>query len=161
MENPQQTLLPGAYGKSNSAEKIETEPLTRIPEPPESYVEFKCLIYGLDDEERQHALRGLYKKNPEWKREIAGYMIKLVNIRNHNMSWAEMALAEDHLRFQGPGIPPVEKIEIRESDGKKHGNTQWMLIVDFDYWREDDALKRRKIYIPLHPEVKKYDLLRK
>jgi hypothetical protein len=161
MENPQQTLLPGAYGKSNSAEKIETEPLTRIPEPPESYIEFKCLIYGLDDEERQHALRGLYKKNPEWKREIGGYMIKLLNIKNHNVSWAEMALAEDHLTFQGSGIPPVEKIEIRQSDGKKHGQSQWMLIIDFDYWRQEGEPKRRKIYIPLDPESQRYDKIKR
>jgi len=142
-------------------EKIQVEPLTRIPEPPESYIEFKCLIYGLDDEVRQHVLKGLYKKNPEWKKEISSYMVRLYHIKNHNMSWAEMALAEDHLRFQGSGIPPVEKIEIRESDGKKHGQSQWMLIVDFDYWREDDELKRRKIYIPLHPEFERYDAIRK
>lgn len=161
MEDPQQTRSKGGYGKSSNAEKIETEPLTRIPEPPESYIEFKSLIYGLDDEERQHALRALYKKNPEWKREVGGYMIRLLNIRNYNLSWAEMALAEDNLRFQGSGIPPVEKIEIRESDGKKHGQIQWMLIIDFDYWREDGALKKKKIYIPLYAKSERYDSIRK
>lgn len=161
MEDPQQIRSNGDYTRSSNVEKIETEPLIRIPDPPESYIEFKCLIQGLEEDERQYALKGLYKKNPEWKREIAAYMVRLYHIRNHNMAWAEMALAEDHVRFQGPGISPIEKIEIRESDRKKHGRSTWMLIVDFEYWREDGELKRRKIYISLDPEAKKYDRIRK
>jgi len=41
---------------------------------------------------------------------------------------------------------PHEKIEIRETDGKKRGKVVSLMIMDIEYWIEGGTIKQRKIY---------------
>ena len=130
----------------SKGKRLVQESLRRIPKPPKSFIEMKVLIHGFDSEERSEAMRGFYKGREDWKKEIGNYISRLLFIRDHNcrnmMEWND-------LPFEGEGFAPLEKIEVREMDNKKHGNSIWMILIGFDFYREDGKLKMQKIYIPL------------
>jgi hypothetical protein len=106
----------------------------------------KLLIHGLDDEERKEAMKGFYKGRENWKKEIGDYISRLRKIAEHNIS---NLMRWNDLSPTGQGLFPLEKIEVKEMDGKKHGKSVWMLLVDFDFYEERDKVRRQKIYIPL------------
>jgi len=109
-----------------------------ILNPPKSYIEFRCAIHRLVDKEIDDAKVKFYKTFPNVKEEILNFFNWLYEARN------KMSL-------------PVEKIEIRESDGHKHGKVKTMMIYDIEYWREGGEIKQRKIYIPFEEvELRKY-----
>jgi len=143
---------------------MEIESLKRVPEPTELYKKWRCLIWGDEDkpEQLEKGRRTLKKEyqDDDAVKKIEEYEKKLKGIVNHNIQWAEMALAINKIDFDGEGMAPVEKIEVKETDKKKHGNTQWMLIVGFEFWMDEERTKSRKLYIPLDPENPKFDLIR-
>ncbi len=143
---------------------LKIEGLKRIPEPPEIYRKWRCLIRGDEDKSEQlgKAMRTLERqyKDDDPINKVEQYEKGLRSILDHNLKWAELALAADQVEFKEEGMAPIEKIEIREADWKKHGNTQWMLIFGFEFWMDDEKMKRRKIYIPLDPQNPKFDMLR-
>jgi hypothetical protein len=93
-------------------------------------------------------------------KEVNKYEFLLGKINEHNDGWAELALVLDQASFVGEGIAPIEKIEIKEADYKKHGGVQWMLVIGFEFWRVEEVMKSKKIYFPLNPEANKYDIMR-
>ncbi len=111
----------------------------------------KTLTHGLNTEEKTEALKGFYKNREGWKKEIAVYILKLLSLRDHNIT---NLLEWNEFPFQGTGYSPIEKIEMREFDEKKHGRSKWMLLVDFDFFREDGELRIQKIYISIKTCVK-------
>lgn len=143
---------------------MNIEPLKRIPNPPEVFKKWRCLIRGDEDKPDQYgkARTRLEKecKDQDAPRKVKDYEKRLWNILNHNIQWAEIALATDKVEFTGEGISPIEKIEIREGDKRKHGNTQWLLVCGFEFWMDEDHMKWRKLYVPLKPENSKFDFLR-
>jgi len=153
MENPQPISSNEGFGKLKKERSwiLEQAPLRKIPKPPKSFIEFCCLTRGLDDDERRTALQRFYRNSPEWKAEIGDYLKRLLEIRNHNI---ENCLVFNN-KFSGrdDDFIPIKKIEVREADFKKHGTVRWMLIIGFEFWREEEKLKMRKIYIPLKWEV--------
>jgi hypothetical protein len=100
-----------------------------ILNPPKSYIEYRCTIRGLADKELEDARSKFYRSFPDTKEEIAQFF-----------SWLYEARHDYSL--------PVEKIELRENDGKKRGNVQPMMIYDIEYWKEKGQTKQRKIYTP-------------
>jgi hypothetical protein len=124
-------------------EKI-TLPLKRIPYPPTTYIEFKALTYGLDQEEYEKIKRKFLKEH-NCKKEIEDYSRLFESIINYNY---ENSISPNY-NFIGEGITPIEKIELIEADGKKHGNVKWMMIYDIEYFYHKDKLIQRKLYIPL------------
>ena len=98
--------------------------------PPKSYVDYCCYVQGLSGQELINAQEKFYKKNSEHKTEICQFFNSLKTQREN------MTL-------------PIEKIEIFESDGKKHGMVMTMMIYDIEYWIEGGEIKKRKIYVPL------------
>jgi len=143
---------------------IKIEALKRIPEPPDLYQKWRCLIRG-DEENAEQLSKGRRtlrreSKDEEAIQKVLEYEKDLVRILRHNLQWAEMALAIDKVEFEGMGMAPVEKVEIRENDKSKPGTTGWMLISGFEFWMDGEKRKWRKVYMPLHPEDPKFDLLR-
>jgi hypothetical protein len=123
---------------------IEQKPLKRIPQPPDIYVKFRAITYGLDQEEYERVSAKFYKEN-SGKQDIIKYRKLLEKIVMHNF---ENSLNENY-KIEGEGISPIEKIEVIEADGKKHGKVKWMMIYDIEYFYHKDKLMQRKLYIPL------------
>lgn len=101
--------------------------------PPQSYINYRCYVHGLSGSELSISQEKFYKKNSDQKTEICNCF-----------NWLEIRRIEFSL--------PYENIEIRESDGKKHGYIMNMMIYDIEYWIETGRLKQRKIYIPIKKE---------
>lgn len=99
-----------------------------ILNPPKNYIDYRCAIHGKDGAEFEEARRKFYKNFP-CEEEIK----KCFN-------W--LRTARDNMNL------PQEKIEVKESDSKKHGRIVLMMIYDIEYWREAGQVKQRKIYIP-------------
>ncbi len=99
-----------------------------ILNPPKNYIDYQYYVYDLSGPELVAAQTKFYKKHPEYKTEILKYFKDLETMRYENSL-------------------PVEKIEIRENDGLKHGRVVAMMIYDIQYWIENNKLKQRKIYI--------------
>jgi hypothetical protein len=96
--------------------------------PPKNYIDFRCYVHGLSGPELSDAQRRFYQKHSESKGEI----IRFSNwLKNQQENW----------------LLPVEKIEVREHDGKKHGRVIEAMIYDIEYWIEDNQIKQRKIYM--------------
>lgn len=100
-----------------------------ILNPPKSYIDYRCYIHGLSGQELSSAQEKFYKKHSESKHEIIRFFNWMKDQRDIELL-------------------PIEQIEIRENDGKKHGKVLKMVIYDIDYWIEGGQLKQRKIYIP-------------
>ena len=102
-----------------------------ILKPPQSYIEFRCAIHGLQDKDMEDAKSKFYRKFQDSKQEILNFFNYLYRVRN------EMSL-------------PIEKI-VRKGEL----NSESMMIYDIEYWKEDGETKQRKIYIPLKEPVYK------
>jgi len=98
-----------------------------ILNPPKNYIDYRCYTHELSGPELVTAQAKFYKKHPEYKAEIVKCFKDLETMRYENSL-------------------PVEKIEIRENDGLKHGRVVAMMIYDIQYWIENNKLKQRKIY---------------
>ena len=98
-----------------------------ILNPPQNYIDYKCAVHRLEGTEFEEAKRKFYKQN-HCEEEIHQCFNWLYNARN------EFSL-------------PIEKIEIREADGKKHGRIVPMMIFDIEYWMENGRIMNRKIYM--------------
>lgn len=120
------------------------------------------MIRGIEDrpELLDQKRRMLNKELEGATKEVNKYEYLLEKINEQNGKWAELALVLDQVSFVGEGIAPIEKIEIKEADYKKHGGVQWMLVMGFEFWRVEEVMKNKKIYFPLNPEAKKYDIMR-
>jgi len=99
-----------------------------ILNPPKSYIDYRCYVHELSGPELVNAQEKFYKKHPEWRSEIIRFFNFMIDQRNS-------------------GSLPIEKIEIRENDGKKHGRVVSAKIYDIEYWIENNEIKMRKIYI--------------
>lgn len=129
--------LNDGYSKSKKEDLVKAinqQPLKRIPHPPQSYLELKTLISGLDVDDKTRATSKYFNKNLEALDEILKYRKTLYEVRNHN--WANCLVK--NLEAKGDGVSPVEKINV-------YGKSSWMLIYDFD--SKDGELI--KLYIPL------------
>ena len=98
-----------------------------ILNPPKNYIDFRCAVHGLDGREYDEAKAKFYKAF-NCKEEVVGFY-----------NW----LCEEKQKMS----LPVEKIEVREDDHKKHGRVVPMMIYDIDYWREHGTIKQRKTYV--------------
>jgi len=98
-----------------------------ILNPPKNYIDFRCAVHGLDGREYDEAKAKFYKAF-NCKEEVVGFY-----------NW----LCEEKQKMS----LPVEKIEVREGDHKKHGRVVPMMIYDIDYWREHGTIKQRKTYV--------------
>jgi len=98
-----------------------------ILNPPKNYIDFRCAVHGLDGREYDEAKAKFYKAF-NCKEEVVGFY-----------NW----LCEEKQKMS----LPVEKIEVREDDHKKHGRVVPMMIYDIDYWREHRTIKQRKTYV--------------
>ena len=102
-----------------------------ILDPPKTYIDFRCALHGIPDDEINQKKRKFYEKaNDGAKEEIIKFTNWLIDAR--------IAM-----------ILPTEKIEVREADGKKHGRVEEMMIYDIEYWIEGNRIRQKKIYIPL------------
>lgn len=100
-----------------------------ILNPPKNYINYRCATHEKEGTEYDEARKKFYKEF-KCKEEIIQCFNWLHEARNSRTL-------------------PVEKIEIREDDGLKHGRVVPMMIYDIEYWREGDIVKQRKIYMPL------------
>ena len=96
--------------------------------PPKSYIDFRCYVHGLSGAELGPAQEKFYRKHPEFKGEIVSFC-----------HWIDQQRAE--------WLLPIEKIEVRENDGKRHGRVVSAMIFDIEYWIENNSVKQRKIYM--------------
>jgi len=132
---------------------IKVKPLKKIPEPPDSYIEMKCALNGIyEDDMRIQAHKRFFKKFSDFVGEIRDYQGKLLEIRKHNLANAEYALAKDEISYEeeelwNTGLDPIELVHIKGTE-----RSQWMLLVDFNFRRIEGQLGRQKIFIPLNPE---------
>ncbi len=101
-----------------------------ILNPPEIYVKWRCHMHKVDCDDFEKERKKFYDKFPETQQEISNFCNWLYEAR-HKYSL------------------PIEKIEVREEDGKKHGWIVPMMIYDIEYWLEAGNIKKRKAYIPL------------
>jgi hypothetical protein len=107
-----------------------------ILNPPKSYVDYRCYTHDWEMEddppkgELEQVRSKFYKQFPGAKEEVKRFC-----------SWLHDARHDETL--------PIEKIEVRESDYKKHGQVVSMMIFDIQYWRDEGRIKMRKIYVPL------------
>lgn len=126
--------------------------LFRIPDPPESYKEFKSFLsrHSGSPDYSQY-LNRFYNKFPRAEKEISSYLPTLQRIRILNMELLNQRNPHFFHLYptKGEGIQPIERIERREGDGKFHGKVWTMLIFDFDFIFKKDQFETRKIYIPL------------
>ena len=98
-----------------------------ILNPPKNYIDYRCYIYELSGPELSTAQQKFYKKHSEFKGEILKCFKDLETMRYDKSL-------------------PIEKIEIRENDGLKHGRVVAMMIYDIEYLIESGKVKQRKIY---------------
>jgi hypothetical protein len=99
-----------------------------ILNPPKSYVNLRCELHDPGSVEAKKSIREkFFKDNPGSKEEIGEFVEYLDNAR-------------------GDGTMPIERIEVREADGTKHGNILPMMIYDIEHWIQGDKIKMRKLY---------------
>ena len=121
-----------------------------ILNPPKSYINWRCTTHDWESArdstpEKFNKIRdAFFKQFPDAEEEIRQFSKWLENARN------ERTL-------------PYEKIEIRESNGKKHGHIVRIMIYDIQYWREGKQVRNKKIYMVNQgdlavEEAKKIDL---
>ena len=103
-----------------------------IFDPPKVYVDFRCALHGIRDDDIGEAQRKFYRANPGAREKIIQFLNWLYNARH------EWTL-------------PVERIQIRELDGRKHGRVSRMMIYDIEYFEHENQIKERRIYIPIDP----------
>ena len=111
-------------------------------EPPKSYIDYRCYIHRLSGSELSISQEKFFKKHSEQKTEICNFLNSLDEARQNSSL-------------------PIEKIEVRERDGKKHGYVMEMQIFDIEYWIEGGRIKQKKIYIPIRKEPGKLIDLKK
>jgi hypothetical protein len=144
--------------------KLKLEPLKRIPEAPEIYKRWRCMTRGVEDDREflERSKRKLLKEfGDEDVKQVEKYQRKLEALTFHNIQWAEILIALNRGDFAGEGISPIEKVELRGKDRRKHGDAQWALVIGFEYRMDGNEVKHSKLYIPLDPESTKFDALRK
>jgi len=128
----------------------DRKPLKRIPKPPQSYIDFKMLMQGLDFEESQAAVKGFYKNKEYKKKEICDFL-NLLHGEKHKHGIIDYNFENCFAwngSFLGDGYSPIEKIELWEEDRKKHGNVGLFLLFDLDYFKDDGgAVKLRKVWM--------------
>lgn len=96
--------------------------------PPKSYVNLRCELHDPGNIEAKKSIREKFlKDNQGAKEEIVEFVEYLDNAR-------------------ADGTLPVERIEVKEADGKKHGQVLPMMIYDIEYWIQSGKVKMRKIY---------------
>jgi len=100
----------------------------KVFDPPQSYIDYRCYVYGLSGPELAMAQHDFYKKKNDLRPEI---------IKFHN--W--LCDMREQCRL------PVERIEVREADGKKHGRVESMMIFDIEYYLEGGRVMKRKVYV--------------
>ena len=129
---------------------VNVPALKRIPDPPPSYQEFKVMLgTAVEESEKEKALRRFLERFPGWIDEVQEYQESLLEIRVHNLEWAEVALATAEVTYQGQGIDPIDWVPY----ALEGGGYRFMLVWDFEFRRDDMGMvKRRKLYIPLYPE---------
>ena len=104
-----------------------------ILNPPQSYINWRCATHNWErssdstPEEFKRIRNKFYAEFPDTEDEIIRFCNWLINARNE-------------------GSLPIERFEIRESDGKLHGRVVSGMIYDIEYWRDKGQVKRRKIY---------------
>ncbi len=103
-----------------------------IIDPPDIYKQYRCALHGVPDDDIREAQRKFYRANPGARDKIIQFL-----------EWIYRARHE--------GTLPVERIQIRESDGKKHGRISRMMIYDIEYFEQENQIRERKVYIPIDP----------
>jgi hypothetical protein len=104
-----------------------------IFDPPDIYKQYRCALHDVPDEDVGEAQRKFYRANPGAREKII-----------HFLNWLYKARHE--------GILPIERIEIRESDGKKHGRISRMMVYDIEYFEHENRIRERRVYIPADPK---------
>ncbi len=100
-----------------------------ILNPLQNYIDYRCAIHGKQrDQDEFERTRKKFYKEFKCEEEVKKFSNCLYEARH-------------------AGTLPLEQMEIRESDGKKHGHVVRMMIYDIEYWREYGQLKSRKIYM--------------
>jgi len=114
---------------------------------------------GVDSaEEVEKAKRAFWTKEtkalyPDGPKEIRDYRKEMGRIFNHNAGHADFAIAFNMVNFEGEGIAPIAKFEIREGDYKKHGRTEWGLIFDWTAKRKgEEEVLRVPLFIIINPD---------
>jgi hypothetical protein len=97
-------------------------------DPPKSYIDYRCYVHGLSGQELSSAQEKFYRKHSEYKGEIVRFCDWIKEQRENKLML-------------------IEKIEVRENDGKKHGRVVSAMIYDIEYWIENNQIKQKKIYI--------------
>jgi hypothetical protein len=120
-----------------------------ILNPPGSYIKWRCAIHEWEHnpsntkEDFDQIKKKFYKEFPDSQTEVRNFCNAIIEARY------ELNL-------------PVEKFEIREDDGKKHGRVVSGMIYDIEYWLERGVIKQRKTYMAnqgvfgIRNEVKEY-----
>lgn len=129
---------------------MEIKALIKVPAPPDPYVEMKCALGGLEGAMLEEARKTFFKRLSEYASAIHEYIDRLQGIRNHNIAFAEYALAANKVNYAEDtlfeeSLDPIERIMEKE-------RFQWVLLVDFDFMRAEERLKRRKVFTRLYPE---------
>ena len=99
-----------------------------ILNPPKSYIDYRCYVHGLSGSELIAAQDRFYRKHDESRAEICTFFNQIIQARENRSL-------------------PVEKIEVREPDGKKYGNVVSMMIYDIEYWIENGRIRQSKIHM--------------
>lgn len=134
----------------SKAAQGKTITLLRIPKPPRSYVDYMAYLYGIrGHDELDIAVRAYYKKFPDDKSENCHYRSQLLRIAYENIMRAVCIWDPMDVNFSGEGITPLERIEVTGLDNLKHGRLIWMVVYDFEFWKQGGEVKARKLYIPL------------
>jgi hypothetical protein len=131
------------------------KPMLRIPEPPDEYKEWTNAVWKTSDSEAISKIaKGYRKKRPDFMDIVHDYLKKVESVADHNLAIAELSIALDQVEFKGEGMTPIQKVELRGLDHKKHGDVEWGLITKVRYRKKKNSEEMIPFYdyILLHPE---------
>lgn len=100
-----------------------------ILNPPPLYVKFRSMTHNKEGADFRYWRGEFYKAHEEAENDIKAVF--------------------DYLHYARHAcILPIEKVEVFEADGKKHGRVESMMVYDIEYWREGGRTRSRKVYVP-------------
>ena len=113
------------FGNSNESESERS-----ILNPPQNYIDFRCVTHGMNGPELEMTQKKFFRDKAEVQRDVKDFFNWIIEQR-------------DAMKL------PVERIRRKYPGGREDSETKDMMIYDIQYWLEGGRIKQRKIYMPL------------